>query len=149
MIDKKDQSEELERRTTPRGLINYAKEYYKGYETINREHPKDIDCLSVKYYLLCHSLELALKSRLRLNGLSYLELKKLGHDLTKCIKILTEKYEFTFDSRTNEMITCLNQYYSNKEFEYFVMGYKSVPVITEIAQSVHSVIKKVDYDVKK
>jgi len=141
------QIDEMEKRTTPRGLLNYAKEYYQGYETINKEHPKDTDCFPVKYYLLCHSFELAMKSWLRLKGLSYLELKGLGHDLEKSMELLKNRYNITFDSTTVEMVTLANQYYVKKEFEYFVMGYKSVPVITELASSVHLMISKVNYHI--
>ena len=139
--------EEYEKRTTAMGLLNYTKEYYQGYETINASHPKDVDCMAVKYFLLCHSLELALKSWLRLKGLTYLELKSLGHNLEKCVKLLADKYDLHFDPVTTQMIIHTNQYYSNKDFEYFVMGYKSLPAINQLASSVHLIISKVNYDV--
>lgn len=128
-------------------MLNYAKEYYSSYEVIQKEHSNLTDYFAVKYYLLCHSLELTMKAWLKKNGLDYSGLKKLGHDLEKIMRLLHDKYDLLFDAKSQAMIRIVNQHYSQKEFEYSLRGAKSVPEITELAQTVHLLISKANFDI--
>jgi hypothetical protein len=62
---------QLEARTIDRGFLNYAHEYYASYELIQGQHPKITEFFAVKFYLLCHSLELTMKAWLRNKGATY------------------------------------------------------------------------------
>lgn len=142
-----DEQKQLDERTTARGLLNYAKEYYSGYELLQNQEPSIVKYFAVKYYLLCHSLELVMKAWLKKQGATYIELKRLGHDLEKIMVLLHDSYGILFDAESQAMIKIVNQYYSQKEFEYALKGAKSVPVITELASIVHLLISKARFDI--
>lgn len=124
---------QLEARTTARGMFRYANDYYVAYELVQATHPK-LELFEVKFYLLCHSLELAMKSVLRHRGESYPVLKNtLGHDLEAIMNALISN-GMTFVPESQEMIVIVNLMYSAKEFEYALNGAKTLPEITELAR---------------
>jgi hypothetical protein len=145
--EKAELLKQLEERTTARGLLNYAQEYYAAYELVQKQHPKLTEYFAVKYYLLCHSLELTMKAWLRKKGATYTEMKKLGHDLEKMMIVLHDEHSLLFSAEGQAMIRLVNQHYSQKEFEYSLRGAKSVPVITELAGVVHLLISKARFDI--
>lgn len=138
---------ELEARTTARGFLNYAHEYYASYELIQKQHPKITDFFAVKFYLLCHSLELVMKAWLRHKGATYNELKGFSHDLEKIMVVLHDKHKLLFDARSQQMISLVNQLYSKKEFEYSLRGAKTVPEITDLASTVSLLMGKARFDI--
>lgn len=140
--------EELDKRTSARGLLNYAKEYYTAYELIQKQQPEFTKSFAVKYYLLCHSLELTMKAWLKKKGATYKQIKDMGHDLEKIMVVLHDDYDLLFDAASQEMISLVNQHYSKKEFEYALRGSKSVPVITDLAQTVNLLISKAHFDIE-
>lgn len=76
----------------------------------------------VPYYLICHSIELSLKSFLFSVGFKKADRKKLNHDLEKALRTAEENglsthFQPTVDDR--ELILKANRLYSKKEFEYF------------------------------
>lgn len=76
----------------------------------------------VRYYLICHSIELALKAFLFTAGYKKKDRKNLNHDL---LKILAEAESnglgnyFQISHEEKESIEKANKLYGNKEFEYF------------------------------
>lgn len=120
-------------RTTPFGLFRYAKAYLEGFEIIWEKKPEFTDLHQVKFYLLCHSLELGFKAYLRSQGYALERLKKpeLGHNIDnivdECFKKGLDKY-FTFQNNELAYLKSASRYYSNKEFEYIVIGAKSLPL---------------------
>jgi len=76
----------------------------------------------VKYYLVCHSIELSLKSFLFSAGFKKKHRQQLGHDLEKAL-IAAEENGFgshlviTLNER--EALQKANKLYQAKEFEYF------------------------------
>lgn len=73
---------------------------------------------SICYYLVCHALEIAMKSYLILNGYKEKDLIDISHNLVDIMKILKTKGYYTFTSDEEKMILGINKYYSKKEFEY-------------------------------
>jgi hypothetical protein len=77
----------------------------------------------VRYYLICHSIELSLKSFLfSTAGFKKKDRKKLNHDLEKALdaaenKGLCDHLEVTSNDR--DTLQKANKLYSKKEFEYF------------------------------
>lgn len=76
----------------------------------------------VRYYLICHSIELALKAFLFTAGYKKKDRKKLNHDLVKALSAaedsgLSQYFEITQQER--ESIEKANKLYPKKEFEYF------------------------------
>ncbi|MCC7288990.1 hypothetical protein IT414_01180 [bacterium] len=150
MPSKQEKSEairQLDERTSARGLLNYAVDYYAGYELIQNSEPDFIKLFAVKYYLLCHSLELIMKAWLKKKGATYFEIKKLGHNLEDIMAVLHSKHNLIFDASSQAMIRLVNQHYSNKEFEYSLRGSKTVPVISDLADTVRLLISKAKFDI--
>lgn len=130
--DKEEQLYALEERTSARGLLWYAEEYRTGYNLIQEQRPGDMDCFSVKYYLLCHSLELVMKALLRHKLVTYKKLRDLGHNLEKLLDEFSKHYKSSLSDEEKSMVLLVNEQYSGKQFEYFVRGAKSVPQIVNL-----------------
>lgn len=76
----------------------------------------------VPYYLICHSIELSLKSFLFSAGFKRRDRKRLNHDLEKALSSaedsgLSAHLEITSNDR--EVLRKANRLYPKKEFEYF------------------------------
>jgi DNA primase catalytic subunit len=76
----------------------------------------------VRHYLICHSIELSLKSFLFTAGLKRADRKKLNHDLEKALAAaeahgIGRHVSVLDDDR--EQIIKVNSLYGGKEFEYF------------------------------
>lgn len=106
--EKAEFMKELEAGISDRGLLNYAQEYHASYKLIQKQHPKITEFFAVKFFLLCHSLELTMKVWMRNKGAGYKELKDLGHDLVKIMAVLHNKHELMFDARSQAMIILKN-----------------------------------------
>ena len=76
----------------------------------------------VRHYLICHSIELSLKSFLFTAGLKRADRKKLSHDLEKALAA-AESYgiggHVSISMVDREQIVKVKSLYSGKEFEYF------------------------------
>jgi hypothetical protein len=103
----------------PTGFIVYAKDYLEGYKAYNPEMPFS----PAKYYLVCRSVELALKSYLSLKKIKIEMIKyKLGHDLIKNLnraKELNINRVVEISSAEEIEIEKANSWYNRKGFEYF------------------------------
>ena len=76
----------------------------------------------VPYYLICHSIELSLKSFLFSAGFKKADRRKLNHDLEKTLRAaekngLNTHIHLTADEQ--DLIRKANRLYPKKEFEYF------------------------------
>jgi hypothetical protein len=76
----------------------------------------------VPYFLICHSIELSLKSFLFPAGFKKRDRRKLGHDLEAALHTAEEcglggYLDITSDDR--EIVRKASKPYSKKEFEYF------------------------------
>lgn len=105
---------------SPLFFINYAEDFLEASNSHSSLKPFS----PVKYYLVCHSIELSLKSYLLLNGVSKNDIRKksLGHNLSnildKCEELDIQKF-VQISSSQKLMINELNEWYSRKGFEYF------------------------------
>lgn len=119
--------ERAERRQ--RTLLYYgaARQYLEGYRIIAQQRPDEIELEDAKHFLLCRSLELALKGWLVLReGTSQAELRNMrpnykgmrefGHNL-KNLAEATAKYHATVQALLPS-INWLNQSYQSKDYEY-------------------------------
>ena len=127
--------EELEKRLTALGLIRYAWDFYRAFENLQEKNPQLTTMYEVKYYLLCHSIELAMKAFLRKKGYTRKQLMKIGHDLDKLIIILHEN-NVLIDVDSAIRTIMVNQYYKTKQFEYPQTGYKEFPSLEDMKSSV-------------
>lgn len=130
----------IEDRTNENGLLWYAQDYYNTYVVVSKEIP--IKLLTVKLYLLCHSIELAIKSWLRREGYSVKELVKFDHDLVALIHELIEKFEVKFPKEVVATIALINYYYDTKQLEYFDRGSKTFPDLEYLRYCAELVLHK-------
>lgn len=139
---------ELESRLTSKGLITYAWDYYKSFEILQKEIPKELEKYEVKYYLLCHSIELGMKAYLREKGYTRKQLMGFGHDLEKLLgQLYKEGVVINVDSVKRTFI--LNDYYMNKMFEYPQTGYKSMPSLEHMKSYVKLLLDMVSNSIYK
>lgn len=117
----------MEQRTDDRGLLWYANDYYKSYLTLQEKYPDVTDLLSPKFYLLCHALELALKSWLRKEGYTVKQLVKFDHNLIALLAELIDNHGVIVPPDAIQAIELANDYYDTKQYEYFVRGAKTFP----------------------
>lgn len=103
----------------PTGFIVYARDFLNAYESFETDQPFSPS----KYYLVCRSLELSLKSCLLLKNVPMNKVKyKFSHDLHR---ILRKSKELGIDSvvsiKDEEKfeIEKANSWYNRKGFEYF------------------------------
>ena len=125
---------------SPLGFHRYAGEFLRAA----KDFPTNETFSPVPYYLICRSIELALKAFLLARGVSKRELKlrSLGHDLEKVLEKavsmgLDEIVSISFQH--NEELKKANSYYLSKGFEYFevisaVTGYRNLPNLTVLSE---------------
>jgi len=147
-MNKKQLEDELEKRLSDRGLLRYANDYFIGFKEIFEKHPKITDLYQVKFFLLCHSLELVLKAFLRHKGYSRKQLINLGHNLENLLRELYEKNNIFFDKNSSQIIIQVNQYYNSKQFEYFQSGSKVLVDIIKLADVTKLILDKINYKFK-
>lgn len=108
-------------RMAPVGLIKYAQWFLQAAKEISVS--SETQFMPARTYLVCHSLELALKAFLSLNGYELIKLSggAFGHNLEN---ILAEAQKLKIDSAAcltsihKAEIYKASQYYSEKIFEY-------------------------------
>jgi hypothetical protein len=128
------------------GLLTDAKEMLAAAKLLH-----DSDVWKVQgptYYLLGHSVEVALKSFLLANGTSPGTLKKkLGHNLAKTARRVIAARSNSVSPIVQEhldSIDLLNHYYQAKEFEYRVTGSKSYPAKETLFAFLDAIIPKIE-----
>lgn len=133
-------------RTTSMGLLTDAKQMLAAAKLLH-----DSDVWNVQrptYYLLGHSIEVALKSFLLANGAGPGTLKKkLGHNLAKAARRVIASGENSVSSIVQEhlgAIDLLNHYYEAKEFEYRVTGAKTFPAKETLFAFLDAIIPKIE-----
>ena len=140
---------ELAKRVKPLGLYRYAVDYFQAYKVLSKEYPdwkgwqsNRID--QVKYFLLGHSLELGFKAFLYKKGTSLYDLiYKLGHNLVKCKKLSQKNGLAGLIGKDKEVIRMLNSYYSKKEFEYIVQGFKNWPSFEDTENLAEKILSEI------
>lgn len=103
----------------PTGFVLYARDFLNAYRAYEPENPFS----PAKYYLLCRSVELSLKSYLSLKNVGINKLKKkYGHNLLKIYeKSIELGVKDIVDITQEEAIEIekANEWYDRKGFEYF------------------------------
>lgn len=102
-------------------LYATAMEFYQTYVVLVEDKSKRHDFIGMKYYTVCHALELALKSLLIDTG-NYNEpqlINKFGHDLEKAANEVLQIYgSFTEVDACMGYIQVVNSDYYQKGYEY-------------------------------
>lgn len=126
----------LEKTISAKGIFRFSVNYLDAYFIIKKSEPQWSKLFEVKYYLVCHSMELMLKSYLRDKGYSRKQLLEFGHDLMELALELKNKFSFPFQKSDMAYISNISSYYATKQFEYIQTGYKIISDLDEIEEIV-------------
>ncbi len=121
-------------RTEGVGTWRLAQDYLAAGKTLQPKWPK---VSFVSYYLYGHGLELTLKAFLVSQGCTLRDLKRVGHDLKRALRAARKHASFAgiaLTDRDTNIMSWLNEYYREKEFEYLVTGAKSLPTADQVQQ---------------
>jgi hypothetical protein len=136
----------------PFGFHKYAIEYQLAANAITTEQSFS----PVPYYLLCRSIELGLKAYLLTRGFSRSDLKKIGHNLSKLLKISKRrgitKY-CSFSQHEEEAIRRANVVYKSKAFEYYDLSrilsdFSNLPELDELAIITSNLLASIERECK-
>jgi len=127
-------------RTSPFGLLITGKYFKRACEIISEKcpdkHPSlpNIDLYKVRLYLIGHAFELLFKSILLQCGvaLAVLRSRKFGHDIIALENKIEEFALFSLSETEKALLSLLNEYYKEKDFEYHVRGAKQYPHLSEL-----------------
>lgn len=113
------QAENIEVRVDGYWLRHYAADFLGAANTFEapRSRFSPIPC-----YLICHSIELSLKSFLFTAGFKKKDRKRLNHDLVRALNAAEDNGLVNYieiPSIERDAIYKANELYSKKEFEYF------------------------------
>lgn len=130
-------------RTTSLGLWSYAQQFAEAGRKVaagsGRTPP------APAYYLLGHSIELSLKGFLRGSGKTLEELKAIGHNLQAALNSANEldlESHCKLDEEDKAALARINAYYSRKELEYIVTGFRSLPVFDKLQRAADRLVSK-------
>jgi hypothetical protein len=124
-------------RLTPLGFQEWARQFLQGANSVEAT-----DTFSpVRYFLVCRSIELALKAFLLARGHDKKKLKTLRHDLAKVLAFagqnaLDDVVALADDEKAT--VVAASGLYSSKRFEYFevldaVTGFRGSPDIDQLS----------------
>lgn len=135
MTKSQSAAEEFEDEAT---LWSLSREFFEAAKTLENTPPTQINYVIIKYYLLGHAAELALKSYLFKHGVPIAELKTMGHDLSK----LSGKAEAKGLVRL-QSIRDLSTTYKAKEFEYRQKKGMKFPPLENLISDVNELLSRV------
>lgn len=147
LMNKEEYLKELEKRVGTKGLLRYANNYFQAYKIIKEQKPRDLDLLEVKFFLLCHSLELGIKAYLR-TKLPRIKLIELGHDLEALLVEAYQRRGIVMGRRDLAIIRYANDLYKTKQFEYSQKGYKEIPSVNSLEDVVERLLGKIYFLIK-
>jgi hypothetical protein len=101
---------------------------------------------SPQYFLLCHAIELILKSYLASQGATEKELRQLGHKMLRAYSRARKKGFSPSDARTAEIIRWMSPFHEDLVFRYRKTGtgFVQLPAPNDLADVVSSLIHQVD-----
>jgi|AP95_1055475.scaffolds.fasta_scaffold48460_2 hypothetical protein len=130
-------------RVGPIGMWRWGKDFIEGAIKVQSPSCDELEQFRlnisfVAYYLVEHGIELQLKSFLLGKGYIIQDLKsskKFGQDLEKILaESIKNNIHHYLEITETEMniIFLINETYKEKELEYFLLGYKSLPNYSEL-----------------
>jgi hypothetical protein len=128
------------------GFLNFASTFKEAADLLLANRSRELETPS--YYLLCHSVELALKAFLKTKGFSddLMKSKELGHNLTR---LMDESLRHgladvvKMDDTALEIIHVVDEYYRTKGFEYLLPGFKTYPRLEDLEAVVKKLITEI------
>lgn len=93
------------------------------------------------YYLLCHSMELSMKSYLRTKGYEDDKLKKIWHGLKNCVEVVRAE-GLTISDEFEQMAEWLDPYHFDNAFRYQRERMLHLPLPHELISGVEPQIRE-------
>jgi len=113
-------------------------------QTLERSRSKRAKItVSPKYYLVCHAIELILKSFILVSGGAEKELFDIGHDLLKAWDRANELGFEAKDKRTETLVQMLAPYHLDHRFRYRKTGFMTIPETKEMCKITDNLIKQI------
>jgi len=97
-------------------------------------------------FLLCHALELGLKSYLLSVGASDSQLRDIGHDLVMCLSEAEARglaRHLRFSPSERDDLVRINEYYERKELEYASDTTKTFPSVEQLRATVNRALTSI------
>lgn len=126
--------------------LEFAKQFRDAAGALDQAKPRETARLLSYHFLIGHTIELALKSALVLNGASDSDLREIGHDLDKALLAFQETDLSRFEpDKLAGTIFLLNPYYKRKELEYFVRAQgMRLPLPSDALECVDALLNDLD-----
>ena len=141
---KKDREEW--RQDSPQGLWTEAREFRDVGQCALKAHPNKF--AFPIYYLFLHAVELSLKAYLRqVEAATMAELRReYGHNISKLIDKAIDKNlcsHCSLNETQIKVLDALSDIYSKKDFEYFRLGFYSLPNIQLVAATADVLVEDI------
>jgi hypothetical protein len=108
---------------------------------------EDFRMFGPRYYLLCHAIELILKSYILASGGDQSELggrrRGLGHNLTKSLKRAKALGFVPIEKDLKRFVDWLDPYHRNHEFRYPRRGFKRLPTAEDVIRVIEGTHRQV------
>lgn len=123
-------------------LLSDTKGYLKAAQTLAREPTLSLPL----YFLLCHAIELILKSYLASQGATEKELKKIGHGLLRAYGRAQKKGFSPSDTRVPRIISWMTPFHEDFFFRYRGTGHGCIqlPAPSDLVDVVSSLVRQID-----
>ena len=112
------------------GISNDARDFLEVAKIVRREKPENPVKFKLMYFFVCQSIELSLKAYLRGSGYSDKRLRRISHNLNKCVaraKATGVDHYVSLSAADEAAIAAINPYYQSKDLQYGRSGWKSYP----------------------
>ena len=131
-------------------FLRKSQDFFDCYLLICKQYNEPILKFSVKYFLLCRSIELLFKSWMVYKRVPEKIIKSdISHDLEKALyKIqeidLEKDLNLKLDRDLTNAILRLNNFYKPKYFEYPTLGYSELPLYIQFNQPIKLLLNKIE-----
>lgn len=129
-------------------LYKEARSFTKAARVLGQENPQQM--IGPRYYLLCHGLELALKSFLAAHGDGKDILFGIGHDLEKARKRAQKEYGFSAsDELINILIRLMSPLHKQHLFRYPKTVWAELPRSNECCDAIDTLLDQIKHTVER
>lgn len=121
-----------------------ARSYLSAADVLMEQGRTDTYLPSI--FLLCHALELGLKSYLLSVGASESQLRGIGHNLVACLSEVEARglsKHFLFSPTERDDLSRINEYYERKELEYASGTAKTFPSVEQLRATVNRALTSI------
>ena len=126
--------------------LEFAKQFRDAANALHQTKPRETSRLLSFHFLIGHTIELALKSTLVLDGASDEDLRSIGHDLDRALSAFRKTDLSRFEHvKLEGVVALLNPYYKRKELEYFVRAQgMRLPLPSDALEGVDALLRDLD-----